>query len=144
MFWLSWGKRLRFNAFGLNAKLSGTVNITHNRRDILANGSLRVSDGEYEAYGQKLAIDNGRLIFNGSPKQIGMDVRATRKVDDTVVGIHLGGSLLSPKSTIYSDPTLPESEALSFLLTGHSLSTSSGTESALLMSAVRGLGITGN
>jgi translocation and assembly module TamB len=39
---------------------------------------------------------------------------------------------------------LPESEALSFLLTGHSLSTSSGTESALLMSAVRGLGITGN
>jgi len=39
---------------------------------------------------------------------------------------------------------MPESEALSFLLTGHSLSNSSGTESALLMSAVRGLGITGN
>ena len=30
------------------------------------------------------------------------------------------------------------------MLTGHSLSTSSGRESALLMSAVRGLGITGN
>ncbi len=138
------GDKVRFDAFGLDAKLSGSINVTHNRRDILANGSLRVSDGKYEAYGQDLAIDNGRLIFNGSPKQIGMDVRATRKVDDTVVGIHLGGTLLNPKSTIYSDPTLPESEALSFLLTGHSLSTSSGTESALLMSAVRGLGITGN
>jgi len=138
------GDKVRFDAFGLDAKLSGGVKITHNRRDILVNGSLRVSDGKYEAYGQDLVIDNGRLIFNGSPKQIGMDVRATRKIDDTVVGIHLGGSLLSPKSTIYSDPTMPESEALSFLLTGHSLSTSSGTESALLMSAVRGLGITGN
>jgi autotransporter translocation and assembly factor TamB len=138
------GDKVRFDAFGLDAKLSGSINVTHNRRDILANGSLRVSDGKYEAYGQDLAIDNGRLIFNGSPKQIGVDVRATRKVDDAVVGIHLGGTLLSPKSTIYSDPTLPESEALSFLLTGHSLSTSSGTESALLMSAVRGLGITGN
>ena len=138
------GDKVKFDAFGLVAKLSGAINVTHNRRDILANGSLRVSDGKYEAYGQDLAIDNGRLIFNGSPKQIGMDVRATRKIDDTVVGIHLGGTLLSPKSTIYSDPTLPESEALSFLLTGHSLSTSSGTESALLMSAVRGLGITGN
>jgi len=138
------GDKVKFDAFGLAAKLSGSINVTHNRRDILANGSLRVSDGKYEAYGQELAIDNGRLIFNGSPKQIGMDVRATRKIDDTVVGIHLGGTLLSPKSTIYSDPTLPESEALSFLLTGHSLSTSSGTESALLMSAVRGLGITGN
>ncbi len=138
------GDKVRFDAFGLDAKLSGSIKVTHNRRDILVNGSLRVSDGKYEAYGQDLAIDHGRLIFNGSPKQIGMDVRATRKIDDTVVGIHLGGTLLSPKSTIYSDPTLPESEALSFLLTGHSLSTSSGTESALLMSAVRGLGITGN
>jgi len=138
------GDKVRFNAFGLDAKLSGAINVTHNRRDILANGSLRVSHGKYEAYGQQLDIDNGRLIFNGSPKQIGMDVRATRKIDNTVVGIHLGGSLLNPKSTIFSEPTMPESEALSFLLTGHSLSTASGTESALLMSAVRGLGITGN
>ncbi len=138
------GDKVKFSAFGLNAKLSGSVNVTHNRRDILANGSLRVSNGSYQAYGQNLKVDNGRLIFNGSPKQIGMDIRATRKVDDTIVGIHLGGSLLNPKSKVYSDPTLPESEALSFLLTGHSLSTSSGTESALLMSAVRGLGITGS
>jgi len=138
------GDKVKFSAFGLTAKLSGSVNVTHNRRDILANGSLRVSDGSYQAYGQNLKVDNGRLIFNGSPKQIGMDIRATRKVDDTIVGIHLGGSLLNPKSTVYSDPTMPESEALSFLLTGHSLSTSSGTESALLMSAVRGLGITGD
>lgn len=138
------GDKVRIKAFGLRAKLSGNVNITHNRRDILANGSLRVTDGKYQAYGQNLEINNGRLIFNGSPKIVGMDIRATRKVEKYLVGVHLGGNLLSPKSKIFSDPTLPESEALSFLITGHSLSTSSGRESALLMSAVRGLGITGN
>jgi len=138
------GEKVRINAFGLRAKLSGRVNITHNPRDIIANGSLRVTDGKYQAYGQNLDINNGRLIFNGSPKIIGMDIRATRKVDNYLVGVHLGGNLLNPKSKIFSDPSLPESEALSFLLTGHSLSTSSGRESALLMSAVRGLGITGN
>lgn len=138
------GKKVKFSGFGLTTRLSGTINVTHNRRDILTNGSLRVSDGTYSAYGQKLVIDNGRLIFNGSPQHIGMDIRATRKIDKNIVGIHLGGSLLSPKSTIFSDPTISESEALSFLLTGHSLSTSTGTQSALLMSAVRGLGISGD
>lgn len=138
------GDNVRLNAFGLRARLSGNVKITHNRRDILANGSLRVTDGKFQAYGQNLEINNGRLIFNGSPKIVGMDIRATRKVDETIVGVHLGGTLLRPKSKIFSDPTMPESEALSFLITGHSLSTSSGQESALLMSAVRGLGITGS
>ncbi len=138
------GDKVRINAFDLRARLSGNVRVTHNRKDIITTGSLRVTDGKYQAYGQNLEINNGRLIFNGSPKLIGMDIRATRKIDDAVVGVHLGGTLLSPKSKIFSDPTLPESEALSYLITGHSLSSASGKESALLMSAVRGLGITGN
>ncbi len=138
------GDNVRIDAFGLKARLSGDVNVTHNRRDVLANGSLRVTDGKFQAYGQDLEINNGRLIFNGSPKLVGMDIRATRTVDGQIVGVHLGGNILNPKSTIFSSPAMPESEALSFLLTGHSLSTASGQESALLMSAVRGLGITGS
>lgn len=138
------GEQVKLNAFDLRAKLSGNVNVTHNNRDILTNGSLRVSDGKYKAYGQDLEIDNGRLIFNGSPKLIAMDIRATRTIGNDIVGIHLGGTVLSPKSKIFSDPVKTDSEALSFLITGQSLSTVDGRESALLLSAVRGLGITGN
>lgn len=138
------GKKVKLNAFGLRARLEGKVNITHNRRDVLAQGSLNVLDGKYQAYGQNLEINNGRLIFNGSPKLVGMNIRATRKVDDNLVGVHLGGTILKPKSKIFSDPSLPDSEALSLLLTGHTLSSTSGQESALLMSAVRGLGVTGS
>ena len=139
------GDKVRMDAFGLVAKLSGDVNITHNRRDILANGSLRVQDGKFQAYGQDLAIDNGRLIFNGSPRLVGMVIRATRTIDKQIVGIHLGGTLLSPKSTLFADPALEEeSEILSYLITGNTLSSASGQESALLLSAVRGLGVTGS
>ena len=139
------GDKVRMDAFGLQAKLSGDVNITHNRSDILANGSLRVQDGKFQAYGQDLAINNGRLIFNGSPRLVGMDIRATRTIDTQVVGIHLGGTLLSPKSTLFADPGLSEdSEILSYLLTGNSLSSASGQQSALLLSAARGLGVTGS
>ncbi|MEH6457097.1 MAG: translocation/assembly module TamB domain-containing protein [Cocleimonas sp.] len=142
---ISLGKKVRMDAFGLEAKLSGDVNITHNRRDILANGSLRVQDGKFQAYGQDLAINNGRLIFNGSPRLIGMDIRATRTIDKQIVGIHLGGTLLKPKSTLFADPTLDEeSEILSYLITGNTLSSASGQESALLLSAARGLGVTGS
>jgi len=109
---VSLGKKVRMDAFGLEAKLSGDVNITHNRRDILANGSLRVQDGKFQAYGQDLEITNGRLIFNGSPRLVGMDVRATRTIDKQIVGIHLGGTLLNPKSTLYAEPTLEEEVAV--------------------------------
>jgi len=139
------GQKVRMDAFGLEAKLSGDVNITHNRRDVLANGSLRVQDGKFQAYGQDLDISNGRLLFNGSPRLIGMDIRATRTIDKQIVGIHLGGTLLSPKSTLFAEPALSEeSQILSYLITGNNLSSASGQQSALLLSAVRGLGITGS
>ena len=138
------GDKVKMDAFDLQAKLSGDIRIGHNRNEITANGSLRVQDGQFQAYGQDLAIDNGRLIFNGSPKLIGIDVRATRTIDKQIVGIHLGGNVLNTQSKIFSDPLIEESEALSYLLTGNSLSSASGQESALLLSAVRGLGITGN
>ena len=138
------GDKVRMDAFGLEAKLSGDVRIGSNRNEITANGSLRVQDGKFQAYGQDLAINNGRLIFNGSPKLVGVDARATRTIDKQIVGIHLGGNILNLKSSIFSDPEIEESEALSYLLTGNSLSSASGQESALLLSAVRGLGVTGN
>jgi translocation and assembly module TamB len=39
---------------------------------------------------------------------------------------------------------MEETDALSYLLTGHSLSTATGRETALLMQAVRGFGIDGS
>ncbi|PID45676.1 MAG: hypothetical protein CSB47_07750 [Proteobacteria bacterium] len=138
------GRDVRFKGFGFSTRLAGGLRITNNRNTIVTNGSLSILEGRYEAYGQNLKIDDGRLVFNGPPKNVGVDVRAIRKLTDGEVGIHLTGTIQKLKSTIFSDPVMQETDALSYLVTGHSLASSTGRETALLMQAVRGLGIDGS
>lgn len=138
------GNEVRFKGFGFKTRLVGALRVTNSRNTIVTNGSLNILEGRYEAYGQDLKIDNGRLVFNGPPKNVGVDVRAVREVDSGEVGIHLTGTIQKLKSTIFSDPVMQETDALSYLVTGHSLASATGRETALLMQAVRGLGIDGS
>jgi translocation and assembly module TamB len=135
------GDKITFNGFGLVAKFKGNFYITHTRGNVFSQGTLKVVDGIYEAYGQKLKIEHGILVFNGPPSNPGMNIRATREIEDIKVGLHLGGTLQSPKSKIFSEPPLSESDALSYLITGHSITSASGGEAQLLLSAVRSLGV---
>ncbi|PWR00204.1 hypothetical protein DKW60_03435 [Leucothrix pacifica] len=138
------GNNVRFKGFGFRTRLVGGVRVTNSRNTIVTNGSMYILEGRYEAYGQDLKIDNGRLVFNGPPKNVGVDVRAIREVDSGEVGIHLTGTMQKLKSSIFSDPVMQETEALSYLITGQSLTSATGRETALLMQAVRGLGIDGS
>ena len=139
------GNEVFFDGFGFSTRLVGGVRVTNSRNTIVTNGSLRIVNGRYQAYGQDLRIADGRLVFNGIPKNVGVDVRAVRPVEDIgTVGIHLTGTIQKLKSTIFSNPPMQETDALSFLLTGQSLTSATGRETALLMQAVRGLGIDGS
>ncbi len=139
------GNEVYFNGFGFSTRLVGGVRVTNSRNTIVTNGSLNIVNGRYQAYGQDLRIANGRLVFNGLPKNVGVDVQAVRPVEDIgTVGIHLTGTMQKLKSTIFSDPIMQETDALSYLLTGQSLTSATGRETALLMQAVRGLGIDGS
>ncbi len=137
------GKDITFNGFGLKAKLSGKFHVRQNNNAIVSRGTLRIKDGYYSAYGQRLKIDHGVLVFHGPLHNPGLDIRATRSIngDDLKVGINLVGTLQKPKSSIFSDPPQPESDALSYLITGQSLSETSGDQAQLLVQAVRTLGI---
>lgn len=139
------GDAVNFKGFGFSTRLVGGIRVTNSRNTIVTNGSLNIVNGRYQAYGQDLRIANGRLVFNGVPKNVGVDVRAVRPVEDIgTVGIHLTGTIQKLKSTIFSDPVMQETDALSYLLTGQSLTSATGRETALLMQAVRGLGIDGS
>ncbi len=138
---VSLGKQVKFKGFGLDAKLSGSVRVTHDRQAILTQGSIKISEGLYQAYGQDLAIDDGRLVFNGPPTHIGMDVKAVRQIEDINAGIHLTGTLQQPKTKLFSTPSLSESNVLSYLLTGHSMEDITGSQTALLLQAVRSLNV---
>jgi len=139
------GDKVTFNGFGLDARLTGKLRVLRTRQDIIAEGVLNVVDGVYKAYEQRLAIERGRLIFNGPLNNPGLDVRAVREVadGDIKVGISLAGTVQQPESTLFSTPLQTQSDTLSYLLTGRAMSSLSGDQSSLLMEAITGLGIAG-
>lgn len=138
------GDRVRMNAFGLEARLNGKMRILRNKQDIIAEGALGVVEGFYKAYGQDLKIERGRLIFNGPMTNPGLDVRATRQVEnDITVGISLGGTVKQPESTLFSSPQQTQSDTLSYLLTGRALAGVSGRDTAVLTRAITSLGLAG-
>ncbi|MGL5286091.1 MAG: translocation/assembly module TamB domain-containing protein, partial [Aeromonas sp.] len=104
------------------------------------------SDGRFRAYGQNLIIQEGRIRFSGPLDEPYLNVDAIRNPDtvedDVTVGVKVTGPASKPTLTVYSNPTLSESERLSYLLRGKGLSTNgedSGMNGLLLSGAV-GLG----
>ena len=136
------GDDVRFEGLGLSTDLAGTINVrsleTHT---LIGNGVLELTNGRYEGYGQKLAIQRGRLLFAGPLDNPALDVRATRTAGDVTAGIELSGTVDAPQTRLFSDPAMSDAEILSYLVTGKPLSAaSSGSDSQALAAAAATLG----
>jgi len=129
-----------FQGLGLATQLSGSLRLRSLAEgDVVGDGVLKLKKGTYEAYGQKLVIEQGRLLFTGPLDNPALDIRATRTAGTVKAGILITGTLQSPLATVYSDPVLPEAEAMSYLLTGKPLTSTASTESQAITAAA-GLG----
>ncbi|MDQ2075993.1 translocation/assembly module TamB domain-containing protein [Marinimicrobium sp. ABcell2] len=136
------GDEVHFEGFGLTSRLSGELGLLKTpTRDLFTTGEVGVAEGRYEAYGQDLTIERGRLIFQGPYDNPGLDIRAERTVEQYVVGLEIGGSLQSPRSRVFSTPTLPDSEAMAMLFTGRPLSGGSSADGNMLINAIGSLGL---
>ena len=137
------GDRIRLEGMGFSTRLSGQIRLRGDETaPIAAFGEVDLVDGGYVAYGQNLTVDQGRLSFNGPLDDPGLDVRASRTVGEYQAGLEIRGTLGNPTSQVFSVPALPESDALSLLLTGRLLSAgTSGADANLLVNALAGLGI---
>jgi len=93
-----------------------------------AEGSIEILDGAYSVLGQELTIDPGQLVFNGLAENPRLNVRAYRTVEGNLVGVHLGSRVETLSSSLYSAPGLPQTEILSLLVTGKSLSNTSSSK----------------
>lgn len=139
------GDDVRIDAPGFKARLLGSI-VVEQVPPLAprATGALEVESGEYEVFGQKLNIDRGRLLFSGGPvDNPGLDLRATRTVDDVVAGARIGGSAKRPQLKLFSEPSMPDSSVLSYLVFGQAPGANSGAQSALLLRAVAALGTGG-
>ncbi len=120
---LSLGDRVTIDTTGLTCRLTGSITIRSGYDAFTrATGELSVAEGKYTAYGRKLDIERGRLIFTGGPiDNPGIDLRAIKEFPDVKAGVNVRGTLLQPHMTFFSDPSLPQSQIVSLILAGGSL-----------------------
>jgi translocation and assembly module TamB len=137
---LDLGEQFRLKGKGLDARLAGAVSVSaKSEAPTTARGSIRVAQGTYSAYGQRLVIDRGVLNFAGPLDNPGLDIIALRKKLAVEAGVAIRGTALAPQISLVSNPPVPDSEKLSWLVLGHGMEGASRTDLALLQTAAGAL-----
>jgi translocation and assembly module TamB len=142
---LTLGERVNFYGFGFEGRLGGNLLLEDTPGQLTsATGEITIVEGRYRAYGQRLDVENGRLLYTGGPlANPGLDLRAVRQVNNVTAGIHVRGSLNQPKLELFSIPAMGETDTLSYLVLGRPMETASGEEGALMAKAALALGLSG-
>jgi translocation and assembly module TamB len=113
------GRDFRFSGEGLDTRLAGKLQIASRKGEpITARGTIRAVRGTYNAFGQRLTIDRGRLIFDGPVANPALDIVALRKNQAVEAGVEITGTVRAPLVRLTSNPPVPDNEKLSWLLTG--------------------------
>jgi translocation and assembly module TamB len=142
---INMGDDVRVEAFGLQGQIVGAVATTiRTGEPPIGRGELSVADGRYEAYGQGLEIARGKLLFDASPlNDPGLDIEARRKIETIIVGLNVRGTLQQPRLSFFSEPSMPQSQILSYLVVGKSMDSMQGTDAATVSSARDALAVQG-
>ncbi|WP_038905504.1 autotransporter assembly complex protein TamB [Dickeya zeae] len=138
------GDDVWLDAYGLRARLHGDLKVSQDEQGLGLNGQISMQEGRFKAYGQDLQVRKGLLLFSGPPTLPVLNIEAIRNPDNTAdsvtVGVRVTGTASAPKLDVFSEPTLSQEEALSYLLRGQGLN-SSGADSSMMTSALIGLGV---
>jgi translocation and assembly module TamB len=135
------GKNVNLVGYGLTSKVEGEL-VVHElpEQETTANGEVRVS-GKYKAYGQDLTIQQGRLLYAGQKiTDPQVNLIATRTVDTVTAKLIVSGTAQKPLLEVTSDPPLPQTQALSYLVAGKPLNEVGSGEGDMVQSAARSLG----
>ncbi len=131
------GDHVVVDAKGLDARLEGDLIVSTNRHGaFIGQGEIRVAQGHYSTYGLKLPITRGRTTFSGGPIQDPtLDILAQRTVGEVKAGVQVTGTPRKPLVKLVSDPPLPDTEILSYIVLGRPLGTAGGQNDTLMLAA---------
>ncbi|EKE79256.1 translocation/assembly module TamB domain-containing protein [Idiomarina xiamenensis] len=145
---LTLGDDVRVDAFGFAGRLQGSILVNDDgKRSTTATGNINVASGAYEIYGQELNIQRGSLVYTGgSIDNPGLDLRVNRTIDSSPsagvaaqqveVGAQVGGTLTAPTLNLYSNPAMPDSSILSYLVLGRAPGAGGGNDNLELQAAI--------
>ncbi|RCS31337.1 pathogenicity protein [Rhodanobacter denitrificans] len=142
------GGKTHVVGMGLDGRVGGVLTVLERPdRATTGQGQLTV-DGIYKAYGQNLQIQRGQLLFASTPiDNPGLNLRAVRKLNPNAtidegqeVGLLVSGTAQRPILTVFSNPVMEQSDALSYLITGKPLSQVKSGEGDMVSAAAQALG----
>lgn len=114
------GDKVHIAALGLDGFVRGEVTLrARPGKPLRATGDVRIDEGTFRAYSQDLEIERALFSFASSPiDNPGLNVRATRAIDDVVVGVNALGTARKVTITTFSTPGMSENDRISYLVTG--------------------------
>ena len=146
---LNLGEQFHLNGFGADVNLSGRLRLEKAPDDNMhLYGEVKVPRGRYRAYGQRLTVRKGAVIFYGPPDNPDLNLEAVRDLppgNNDVVGMRVIGSLKTPEAILFSEPSMPDSDIAYYLLTGRKpVANSTGTGGFTASGALLSLGLAGS
>lgn len=147
--------KVQFEGFGLSSFMTGNLRLQQQKlRGMQATGEIDLTvtgdkEARYEAYGQKLKIRKGQVLFAGPVTQPGLNIEAVKQVADKTVGVRVEGRANAPTVQLFADTPMTQDEMLGYLLIGRPLyqegrlNVGGGNDTAMLASAALSLGIKG-
>ncbi len=142
------GDDFHLRGMGADAYLAGSVHVLKvGDRPPRINGTVRTANGTYAAYGQRLAIERGVITFSGPYDNPSLDILAVRKRPDgeqlsetnVEAGVQVRGTALAPTAKLVSTPNVSDSDKLSWLVLGHGMEATTGSEADVLSAAAGAL-----
>ncbi len=138
------GDDVEVSAMGLNASLTGRLQVVQDQNRLGLNGQIHVPKGTFRAYGQALDVRKGTVTFINSVDNPQLAIEAIRSpektADNVTVGIRVEGTVKEPKVSVFSDPAMSQGQAFSYLLSGEGLE-AAGNNDGRITAALLGLGI---
>ncbi|GAD78769.1 autotransporter assembly complex protein TamB [Vibrio ezurae] len=124
------GNDFLLSAFGLKGGLVGEMNVSQKNNAPFILGEVNIVDGKYRSFGQDLIIQEGKVQFNGPADLPYLSIKAIRNPDNTeddvIAGIKVTGPADEPSVEVFSEPSMPQANALSYILRGQDLDSESG------------------
>jgi translocation and assembly module TamB len=134
------GENLVVRGYGYDGKVAGLVDLGTNKEgELRAYGRLHAVHATFLAYGQRLDVDPGVLIFDGPLDNPTLQITAWRRNQAVEAGVQVTGTARAPSVQLVSQPPVPEGERLSWLVLGRPPSGATQADLGLLQAAAGAL-----
>ncbi len=107
---------------GLTSEWKGDFHLGGTYTSIAAQGKLELIKGEFQFSNRHFKLTDGTLSFSGKEKEMPyLNLGAEITIKDTLISARIKGPLNNPQLTFQSNPPLPLSTIMSYLLFGQEL-----------------------